>query len=585
MTKIGKLWLISLKQFLFISLIVSAHKDDDFDMGGPQDKTEWVDPLDMGIYEPSEPVIDKKLLENLQNDLTICKAKLKICQTEKEKPEKAPVKEEKPVTKPKSKVTESTLPNDLFMKRHVKVLLTKMMLAIDEDVHLSLEIKLTARDIAVLRAFTENGSAKVQDVDPILSSFIHSVEEFHVKPWSWKEDFGHILPELREPLLLALATGTFVYVLFLLMHHLPWWKMLMILAIFAVSLHWMRMYKKSWAAKHATLMSSGTVPPECHPQQMSWLQSLQYTARHAMSGTDRCGEYHEAIMVDPLYEVNPLTAAVDLLTNLLLHPMSALGGQMGKMFAGLLENVPFFWRVPVLLVFTMMLMFGMVMVAGYRIRLPMWLGAIEPARGNQDNVAVELEAIRLALKEMKEVQTSALEMKKENMAALESHKPSLAIETLSNHTSTQSIPLPIQNIPTLPAVETGNKSPPRKVHDKVENTPSRRKLYDDPSFSSSQPVNLCKAVQGLQMEKNSGVLDLSTPTKKSQGPRKNSSEGLCVTPTKTLVTKNVSSPISTEFSWVTTGDKETIEDQSEDRSNKLGNKEFLSSVEGIFERQ
>merc|ERR1719319_736332 len=59
------------------------------------------------------------------------------------------------------------------------------------------------------------------------------------------------------------------------------------------------------------------------------------------------------------------------------------------------------------------------------------------------------------------------------------------------------------NIPTLPAVETGNKSPPRKVHDKVENTPSRRKLYDDPSFSSSQPVNLCKAVQGLQMEKNS----------------------------------------------------------------------------------
>ena len=158
------------------------------------------------------------------------------------------------------------------------------------------------------------------------------------------------------------------------------------------------MYKKSWAAKHATLMSSGTVPPECHPQQMSWLQSLQYTARHAMSGTDRCGEYHEAIMVDPLYEVNPLTAAVDLLTNLLLHPMSALGGQVGKMFAGLLENVPFFWRVPVLLLFTMMLMFGMVMVAGYRIRLPMWLGAIEPARGNQDNVAVELEAIRLALK-------------------------------------------------------------------------------------------------------------------------------------------------------------------------------------------
>ena len=30
----------------------------------------------------------------------------------------------------------------------------------------------------------------------------------------------------------------------------------------------------------------------------------------------------QAIMVDPVYEVNPLTALVDLLTKLLLHPLS-----------------------------------------------------------------------------------------------------------------------------------------------------------------------------------------------------------------------------------------------------------------------
>lgn len=594
MTKNARLWLIFLKLFLLISGLVSASREDDFDrlMGEPQDKTEWVDPLDMGIYEPSEPVIDKKLVENLENDLSICNAKLKVCQAEK-----TSEKKDKPVTKPKSKVTESSVAvaNDLFMKRHVKVLLQKMMISTDDDVHLSLEIKLTARDISVLRAFTDDGSAKVQDVDPILSSFIIGVEEFHLKPWSWswQEDFGHILPQLREPLLLALAVGTLVYVLFFLMRHLSWWKLTIILLVFSISWHWLRMYKMRWAAKHATLLSSGTVPPECHPQEMSWLQSIQYTARSVMTGTDRCGEYHEAIMVDPLYEVNPLTAAVDLAANLLLHPMSKLGSEVGAMFAGLLAAVPIFWKVPVLLVFVLLLMLVMVMAAGYRIKLPMFLGAIEPARGNQQNVAVELEAIKLALQEIKAAQkTPALEMKKENVAALES-QPSLAIETLSHHNSTPNITLPIQNIPStdIPDVESENKTPPRQVlHDNVENTPSRRKLYDDPSFSSSQPVNLRKAVVGLQMDKNSGVLDLSTPTKKSRVPQENLSDGLCVSPTKTLVTRNVSSPSCTEFSWVTTGDKETIEDPlnksdaTEDLSNKIGNKEFLSSVEGIFER-
>ena len=83
-----------------------------------------------------------------------------------------------------------------------------------------------------------------------------------------------------------------------------------------------RLYKKAWAAKHATLVKDSSVPPECRPQDMTWLQSLQFTARSAFTREDRCGRYHEAIMVDPLYEVNPLTALVDLTSNLLLVPLS-----------------------------------------------------------------------------------------------------------------------------------------------------------------------------------------------------------------------------------------------------------------------
>ena len=58
-----------------------------------------------------------------------------------------------------------------------------------------------------------------------------------------------------------------------------------------------------------------------------------------------------------------------------------LGAETGAMFSSLLSNVPLFWQLPVLVVFVLMLMFLMVLVAGYRVRLPMFLGTIEPASG------------------------------------------------------------------------------------------------------------------------------------------------------------------------------------------------------------
>jgi len=109
------------------------------------------------------------------------------------------------------------------------------------------------------------------------------------------------------------------------------------------------------------------------------LQTIQSSARSVFSSVDPCEEYHKTIMVDPVYEVNPLTALVDLLTKLILHPLSSLGTEVGLMFSGLLSSVPLFWKVPVLLVFVILLMFILILVAGYRVRLPFFLGDISPA--------------------------------------------------------------------------------------------------------------------------------------------------------------------------------------------------------------
>ena len=66
------------------------------------------------------------------------------------------------------------------------------------------------------------------------------------------------------------------------------------------------------------------------------------------------------------------------------------------MFAGLLEVVPFFWALPILAGFLLLLMFIMILTAGYRVRLPLFLGEIGPAavedRNNvANNLALEQE--------------------------------------------------------------------------------------------------------------------------------------------------------------------------------------------------
>ena len=82
-------------------------------------------------------------------------------------------------------------------------------------------------------------------------------------------------------------------------------------------------------------------PPECRPGEMSVLQSVRSFVSQAFSSVDKCAEYQkvmegscfvllvkikifmfQALLVDPIYEINPLTTLVDLCTKLVLHPLS-----------------------------------------------------------------------------------------------------------------------------------------------------------------------------------------------------------------------------------------------------------------------
>ena len=86
----------------------------------------------------------------------------------------------------------------------------------------------------------------MQDVDQVLSSFILSTSPYQPPPASsWLPilpDMTDLLlgQELREPLLLLVATALLVYTVILLTKVVPPWKLVLVLLLFSVSWHWLR---------------------------------------------------------------------------------------------------------------------------------------------------------------------------------------------------------------------------------------------------------------------------------------------------------------------------------------------------------
>lgn len=52
--------------------------------------------------------------------------------------------------------------------------------------------------------------------------------------------------------------------------------------------------------------------------------------------TDPCEEYHKALLIDPSYEVNPLTALFDLLITVVFRPLGYVGEKVGSFFNNVL---------------------------------------------------------------------------------------------------------------------------------------------------------------------------------------------------------------------------------------------------------
>ena len=90
-------------------------------------------------------------------------------------------------------------------------------------------------------------------------------------------------------------------------------------------------------------------------------------------------------MVDPFWEVTPLKAVTETVTQFILHPIEIAGTSIGKcthfyrllnvlcylclsgvFFNELIAPIPFFWKVPVLVIGAAVILLLVVMACGYR---------------------------------------------------------------------------------------------------------------------------------------------------------------------------------------------------------------------------
>jgi len=328
------------------------------------------------------------------------------------------------------------------------------------------------------------------------------------------------------------------------------------------------------------------------------------------TSVDRCDEYHKAIHVDPIYEVNPLMAVVDLLTNLFFHPIASLGPSIGAMFSGLLEAVPTVWKVPVLLVFVLLIMFVMILMSGYQIRLPLFLGEIGPAPVSSGNVAskeiqelkellLQYQMQNLTLTDRKmSAPVTRLEYDRQNSGVeeiLQLETVDSVREQLHVRTPCKSILKKSEEIQQLDIEESVTEqlhvSTPRKnilVGGKksgVALTPVKVSVLMKPEIiTSCKPEDM--TMKDIHASPPCEVLDL---TSKKRNSRDSDTESFPQTPTRKLVVQgfNGGSPRGTKFKWTSCEEQADDLDFLDDVLEVVGVDEstnFLDKVETVFSK-
>ena len=319
---------------------------------------------------------------------------------------------------------------------------------------------------------------------------------------------------------------------------------------------------------------------------------------------DKCQEYFEALMVDPLLEVTPTMALAETFTAFVVQPLEHLGRHIGKFFNALLHETSWLSSPAILTFVFIAILLCLVMIFNYRFRLPFFLGCFEPRTSHNISFDVERKEQTSLIAELrKELVQVHQALQEANLSEKPVHLTSLPnsssrIEALQcdqvdqqSNRMIENAELPNENDTSLWDVVVDAELPrtisePKDLNLKCSDSSANFLIrgsgdsHSQPSLdtiklfnSSSELQNVCEPNFKLR----TGFADVSLPANEliTQNDSFESKDEDCsyrLSPTKKLVVrKNDQDPNETNFEWITdilTDTFKEVEGQPNDTQNE-----------------
>ncbi|XP_042901196.1 uncharacterized protein [Parasteatoda tepidariorum] len=326
----------------------------------PKTQNDWVDPYDMSLPSQESKDMDneyKPVFSDISGEVIGLNA------MSKDNTEIVIKDSGKLFHNPKHQLC---VLDSIYISRWLKMLILK----IETDSFFkpsALVIPLNSDSLSELKTISTK-TLNIGELDELVSNLISKTTVTSKETYDWANfsyDFGY-------GLLVLLGTGLFAYLFYILFILRPIWTIFWCIIFICIFWHWMHLYQKKVAYKHAQLASM-TIPSECRKNDFSFLESIQEYFKSFFRVSD-CTKYYEALMVDPIWEVSFSVAFSEALSAALFQPMYSGSKALNASAKQLLDGLSLSSTIILLgFLFLLILMFF-----GYRIKLPFFMGAIEP---------------------------------------------------------------------------------------------------------------------------------------------------------------------------------------------------------------
>ncbi len=386
------------------------------------------------------------------------------------------------------------------------------------------EVQFSPSEVAILASFASsktNTQQRLSDVDSILTGMFKRTHQFSEdkEELSLMQSLALQMPGPEELLRAILVGATVIALLMLWQGALSIWKVLSMLLILSSAWHWTHLYKRALSKKHTVLVKEKGIPAACFPDELSW----SYFFYHKVfSHRDRCNDYHDALLVDPLWEVSPTMAVAETIVQFIVLPLEHLGKHLGRFFSSLLGELSWLSSTPVLLFVFVAITLILIMAFGYRFKFPLCLGSFEPHRHSASRIIDDLRSELNCLRDQR-----VLEMQREA-------SPSKQLE------ETQELP---ERTPSAPE----DKQMQSAVSKRDQTTGAEGDILDRAlCIEKEWPKCSCTVIKPLSVKEED-----PDPLLGKSAPEKN-----------LIVRGSLSNPRDTDFEWV--------EEEEEEKEYKSG---------------